>query len=91
MLIDELMNQYYWMTQQFGEKSEICSFIFRKAVIIRCTNRRSDLENSTENATKGTLSMGIPVNIPDRPLMAPDIRSIRHAADHGLVLRSVYR
>lgn len=32
--------------------------------------------------------MGIPVNIPDRPLMAPDIRSIRHAADHGLVLRS---
>lgn len=34
--------------------------------------------------------MGIPVNTPDRPLMAPDTRSIRYAADHSFVLRKVH-
>lgn len=44
-------------------------------VVMLAQTQRRDLKYNTINAKIGTFSMGIPVNTPDRPLMAPDTRS----------------
>ena len=72
------------------ETSQISSLEFRDKLVIRRTHSRCAYESSTLNAKSGTSSMGIPVNTPNHPLMAPDIRPICCTADHGFVLRDVY-